>query len=136
MAPKNLWGELPSVEDVRTPTLILKEQAALLADMTQSVLYGEVTFGKSRSGADKFELELRIVAPALDNYTYDAVVVMQPLALYPLKVWPGWERYNPQVEKICSSADELELALAEILGSDTVRRVIAALIAQSRSLGV
>lgn len=43
---KNLWGELPLAEVIRTPAIILREQATLLTEMTTGVLEGEVISGK------------------------------------------------------------------------------------------
>jgi hypothetical protein len=39
---KNLWGELPKPETIRTPYTILKEQASILSEITNGLLIGEV----------------------------------------------------------------------------------------------
>jgi len=38
---KNLWGDLP-VEDVRTPHVVLREQASVLTEVTEGKLVGKV----------------------------------------------------------------------------------------------
>jgi len=53
--------------------------------------------------------------------------------LYPVKVATGWNRYDGKAIKECQSDVEVEAALQEILSSDTVRRVIESLMAQSAS---
>src|SRR2546428_606499 len=126
MVRKNLWGDLPPTDDIRTPKQILKEQAVALSDMTKSMLYGDVGVQNTR---DQFLLTLRIVAPALENYTYDILSVLHPLEVYPLKVWPSWS--SSANAKECVNAESFETALTEILQADRTRRVVAALLAQS-----
>lgn len=42
MPVKNLWGELPQAGEIRTPYMILREQAELLGEMTGDILQGRV----------------------------------------------------------------------------------------------
>src|ERR1700681_3385891 len=79
MTPKNLWGQLPPTEEIRTPTQIIKEQASALADLTRGTLQGSVSV---RATSDQFVINLDIVAPAIDNYTYNVLEALHSLQLY------------------------------------------------------
>lgn len=145
---KNLWGELPNPETIRTPYTILKEQASILSEITNGLLIGEVINNQK----DEFFVKtLRIKAPSLNNYTYSVVEVQHLIKLYPVFVKnltsdpitkatdlidslrvnlghsslledPGYKKY--------SSEEEFENALGQILSSQEVKRVISSLLAQ------
>jgi hypothetical protein len=145
---KNLWGELPNPETIRTPYTILKEQASILSEITNGLLIGEVINNQK----DKYFVNiLRIKAPSLNNYTYSVVEVQHLIQLYPVFVKnltsepitkatdlidslrfdvripgmledQGYEKY--------SSEEEFEKALGQILSSQGVKKVISALLAQ------
>ena len=83
MATKNLWGELPKTLRVRLPITVLKEQAAALTELTDGILTGSVL--TSRKGG-RISLTLRIVAPALDGYTYDVAYANHDIEGYPLEL--------------------------------------------------
>lgn len=131
MSQKNLWGELPITDEIRTPTQILKEQAAFLENMTKGVLQGDVTVRRSHNN---FELELTIVAPAIDNYRYVVVSASHNLGMYPVSVVPGWDKYNTKQRVECANETEFESALETLLSSDQIRRVVTLLLSQSRAM--
>ena len=121
---KNLWGELPNAETIRTPYTILKEQASILSEITNGLLIGEVVVNIQKENF--LAMTLRIKAPSLNNYTYSVVDVQQPIQLYPVGIRNliknTWTEY--------SSEEEFENALGQILSSQEVKRVISALLAQ------
>jgi hypothetical protein len=39
---KNLWGDIPNADELRTPYTLLKEQASLLTELTRGLLIGEI----------------------------------------------------------------------------------------------
>lgn len=150
---KNLWGELPSLETIRTPYTILKEQASILNEMTKGLLMGEVIHNQK----DKlFVIILRIKAPSLNNYTYSVLEVQHPIKLYPVFVKNlASDNFNSLEKSLmnavdnplmsladpsrlliqqgyskCSSEEEFENALGQILSSQEVKQVISALLAQ------
>lgn len=131
MARRNLWGKLPVDDDIVTPTQLIKEQASHLSDLTRGVLQGEVSVTRNLS---KFEINLFIVAPFLDNYQYTVFWATHSLELWPVTVSPGWERFNSKQHKSCATAEELEATLGEVLSSEQVQRVVSSLLAQSRSM--
>ena len=123
---KNLWGELPSGEGIVPPVTILKEQAELLTDHYGGMLQGQVSQG------EPFGMDLRynmsIVAPLLNNYTFAVATLYNPITLYPCKLV---DRIS-NAETKANNAAELEIALGRVLMSETVKKVVAALAAQSK----
>ncbi len=128
MAPTDLWDmtNLPIPE--RTPTSILKEQATALEEATKGILMGNVrtTFKNTT-----FTITLSVVAPGLNNYTFDIVHVLHDLGLYPLKMTAAWKA-NEYPWTSCQDEDGFITELTTILRSDTVRNAIGTLLAQSR----
>jgi hypothetical protein len=122
---KNLWGELPTAETIRTPYTILKEQGSVLSEITNGLLIGEVVVNNQRDNF--FDLILRIKAPALNNYTYSVVEVRQPIQLYPVTIT---NLLGHTVIGKYPSEEEFENALGEILSSPEVKQVISGLLAQ------
>lgn len=134
MSPRSLWGELPDAPGVKPPKTILKEQAELLSEMTSGVLHGSVT---SENYDKSFTLTLSIVAPYLD-YTYQVLQAEHDIDFYPVLLRAGERRVvNGRIEEptkiTCKTEVELERGLFEILSSPRVRKVIAALLAQSKA---
>jgi hypothetical protein len=130
MAEKNLWGQLPSADEVRSPGQILKEQASMLTKLTNGVLEGAVRMHQLRGD---FILTFKIIAPALDNYEYSVLHVGHKVELYPLRVQPSWDVNGLEAVE-CENEDEFEEALTQIFGDARVRGVITSLIAQSRTV--
>jgi hypothetical protein len=133
---KNLWGELPSSETQRTPYTILKEQASMLTEITNGLLVGEVKRSSEVDAFSEFTLGeqsqsfvayLRIQVPSLNNYTYSVVRIQYPIGLYPVLV-KSFAVEDFQLE--CSSEEEFENALGQILSSQEVKQVISALLTQ------
>jgi len=133
MATQDLWGEFPLEETVRTPLAILREQATLLGQKTENVLQGRVSLGRSRSG-NEFVASLYIEAPALDDYSYLALTIRYPVALYPVLVVESGPGLFPQGAK-CDDEESFVQTLGAILSHSRIRQVIASLIAQSRENG-
>lgn len=126
---KNLWGELPKNVEVRTPYLILKEQASILTQMTKGLLIGEVD---RRPSIDQnfFLVRLRIKVPSLNSYTYSVVEVKYSPKIYPLKIM---DLTGSEQEIECFSEQEFESVLRKILSSSPVKRVISTLLAEIQS---
>ncbi len=83
MAAKNLWGELPNVDDIRTPHAILLEQASILEEITNGLLTARV---KRTTEDGKMSNTLQIIAPSLDHYTYNVTNITHGVELYPVRV--------------------------------------------------
>jgi hypothetical protein len=121
---KNLWGDLSSLAVVRTPKIILEEQASLLAEATEGVLVGMVVGGPS--SIDSFEYGLLAVVPALNNFRYQILRVYHSLEMYPLNVYSD----RPPVNERFETEAEFESAVAKILSSPEVRLVLSKLKSQ------
>jgi ribosomal protein L6P/L9E len=134
MPPRSLWGELPDSTDEKPPVTILKEQAEVLSQITNGILHGRVT----RESVDKgFTFTLDIVAPYLD-YTFEVLEAEHGIEFYPVKLRAGERRLvDRKIEEptriTCKTEEELVEGLAQILSSPRVRKVIAALLAQSKA---
>jgi hypothetical protein len=130
MSSKSLWGPLPGAEGITTPTQILKEQAQELSEQTKGVLHGDVSVAQYQGN---FTITLAIQAPFVDNYEYEVLKAAHTLDLYPVAVSPGWDPYNPRSRVECADREEFQAAIGTILSAERIKRVIASLLAQSRS---
>jgi hypothetical protein len=128
MSTQNLWGELPVVEKVRTPLSILREQAAVLGQMSERLLEGEVVV--TSTAPERIEAHLNIVAPTLGGYSATVLSIRHGLDLYPVSLQHALEE---SVKKSAKDEDSFIAALQQILTSESVRKVISALLTQIRS---
>lgn len=125
---QSLWGELPLGKVVRTPAVILREQANQLTELTKGLLEGVVISQKSKSTLP-FSSRLLIVAPALDGYKFVVMEAYHDLMLYPVIVEDRTD--NGQYE--CDDEEAFVSVVASILSSKAVHTAIASLLSQSSS---
>lgn len=121
----NLWGSLPEVSPVLAPVAILREQGQMLAQATKGLLHAESRVQADGSG---FEVAMRIVAPSLNNYTYEIFRVTHGVELY-----PAWVSADAEAIE-CRDERAFEQAVAKVLQSDRVRRAISGLLAQIQAI--
>jgi len=126
MADKNLWGDLKSIEDIKTPAAYLVEQANLLSKETENLLVGVVETQKWGLG---FRSDLIVEVPYMNNYRYSLLLVEYPLAMYSLKVYDLINKMNYK----CDSQEQFIDSLRQILSSPAVHKVLATLKAQNFS---
>lgn len=124
MAEKHLWGNLENIATVRTPKEILSEQASHLYIATGYKLQGQI---RERSSGSKFLVSLDIVAPALDNYSYEVLRAIYDLDVYPVNVRDVANGKDYEVKNEKEFLDVIE----KILSSPEVHKVISVLISQS-----
>ena len=120
---KSLWGDFTEVEEIRTPHLLLKEQAGHLDEATGGSVTAEVT----RSSDEKYQMShMTITAHGLDDYTPVLVTIR-----YTVKHYPCWIK-DPMHDVWVESRDEEEYLsyLARVLSSDYVKQVITGMIAE------
>ena len=142
MNTESLWGELSLVEESNLPVTILKEQATVLGEATNKILLARVVTKetgileirangpKGGSTAPSLVHTLSIVAPALSNYTYGVLSVTHKLLpFYPLIV----TKLADKTHISCKDEAIYVAALKEILSSEQVHRIVAALLAQSKA---
>ena len=99
--------------------------------MTKGILNGDV---RTTVKNNQFTMTLSIVAPAINNYTFDIVRVQHGLALYPLKVVAAGKEYSAPGWIECRDEDAFITELTTILQSETVRKAVGTLIAQSKNV--
>ncbi|MFN0107786.1 MAG: hypothetical protein ACKVZH_02960 [Blastocatellia bacterium] len=136
---RNLWPQdlFTAVETQRTPLALMREQATLLGEQTRNLVEAKVvtstqeTIGGDlfivRSNTTQFVQTFNLVSPALSNYTYQLFRVIHPVEGFPLKV------LFEDSEYAANSEEELVATLKVIFAHEKTRRVIKAMIAQSRS---
>lgn len=129
MSEENLWGELPIEEKIETPASILRMQGIALNKATKGILDVRVVQG---TWNNFLTYEFRIVAPVLGNYSATVLTIRHPMALYPLEIMFEGFIYG---SKTISDISEFKEALKEILQSQTVRRIVSGLLAQSHDAG-
>ncbi len=121
---EDLWPDLNGEPDVKSPLLILREQAAKLGAKTSNIIEAEVTANPSE---DEF-LQVRLIlkAPALNGYEYVLLSVNQSSESYPAYLNEG---YGPEEVK---NEQEFKTSLEKLFKSDRTVRIINSLIAQSK----
>ena len=129
MTEENLWGELPVAGKVESPLSILRMQALALASLSAGRLVGRVFTTKARDGV--LEHELRIVVPALENYSTTILFVRHGVLMYPAEVAP----VEGHGFGVIRDGEEMKSALREVLQSERTRAVIKALLAQIVDIG-
>jgi hypothetical protein len=112
----------------RGPAVILKEQAATLRAATKGELTGQVIPWPAGQPGD-MGMKLMIVAPSLNSYAYEVLLVRYPL----LTMWPAQIDSNVTSETLeVENEEQFNEALRKILGSAEIQRIIGALRAQVR----
>jgi hypothetical protein len=120
---RDFWPPLGQTR-ITPPVVILREQAALLANKSQGLIEGQVD---TSAGGDRFYHRLYVVAPTLDNYRYQLLGVYHAILLYPVYVIASGES---KTERPLDSEEEFLNWLREVLSSDRTKQVLDALLAQ------
>lgn len=109
----------------RMPLTVIREQAALLDELTEHRLLGRVS---TINSGDKLITNLQVVAPGLDYYRVTLVEYSQPLAVYPGRLRClldddfAWD-----VDDLTAFTDRL----AQLLASPVITHTLGMLLAQS-----
>ena len=126
MSAENMWGEFDDPVNQRTPTSILREQAAILSQLTKGVLIGSIE--QEPAPNNVLAYNFAITAPAINNHKITILTVQYAITIYPLTLTDR----TTQVQRQCLSEEAFTSALKGVLSSLQVRRVISALLIQSR----
>lgn len=140
----DFWGFTDSseLEDLAgdTPDAILKEQVDILAEKTDSQIYGKLTNCRVSDRAYDIEYKLAsifdIVVPTLDNYSTTILIMYScPENEYPIAITAGSSYVNDMdnfmPEYKCKTKEEFEDALKSILSSEEIIRKIKVLYSKS-----
>jgi hypothetical protein len=126
MSAENMWGEINDPRDQKTPTMILREQAAILNQLTRGILIGSIDQEPTQNNTLIYNFA--ITAPAINNHKFSILTVQYSLTIYPLTLTD----HTTHVQRQCLNEDAFASTLKSILSSTQVKRVISALLVQSR----
>jgi len=126
MSAENMWGEIVEPVQAKTPTAILREQAAILNQLTRGFLIGSVE--QEPTVNNSLTYTLSITAPAVNNHKFRILTVQYSITIYPLTLTD----HTTQVQRNCLNEEAFASTLRNILSSMQVKRVISALMIQSR----
>lgn len=127
METKNLWGDLPEYDKIKTPYVILKEQATLLTKLTNGQL--EVRIRSAGLKEDEILIEFNVVSDLLKYSSTILRVTHQTAIIYPLNLYStlDGERFE------CNNQEDFESALEKVFQSSEVRGLLANLLANINS---
>ena len=131
----DLWPDELATAERQPPVAILRTQAALLGRKTRNLVIGRVTTPSvgqaffSHLARTQFLYVFQLVAPALNDYTYDLFSIGHGVDLYPVEL----EFHAAEGTKIESASEEEFIqVLKGVLSAPETKRVIGALLAQSQ----
>jgi hypothetical protein len=117
-ASTDLWGEIEATQ-IRTPLIILREQAALLGAKTKNLVEASV---KTHASGDTFRHSFDLIVPALGSYTYSLLAIVHGASIYPVKVEYKGTRLDTE--------EQFVEWLGATLSSAETKRIVANLLAQ------
>lgn len=119
---ENLWPDFATDDIIRSPKIILREQASFLGKRTKNILTGNI---RTDSYQNQFSHSFQIVAPNLNNYTYTLfTIVEEDIFGFPCK-------FQSESSFSIKTEEELLERLKLIFSSDDTKRVINSLMSQS-----
>ncbi len=122
----NLWPEFSLDEVIRTPKMILNEQAEFLAKGTKNLLTGKI-----KSYVNEYDVithEFNIVVPNLNGYQYKLFTVThESVLIYPCTL----EENDREWTEIEDENEFLDI-LKNIFNSADTKRIIQSLVSQSK----
>ena len=121
----NYWPPIARVRPGPTPELLLRQQADLLTEQTGGVLQGKVDIG---SRGEWITLDLLVVAPALDDYTFRLLKVRHK----PVRPFDPVEFVNGSKPAKTNGSEAYERKVADLLGSPDTAALIGELLALSQ----
>lgn len=141
---ESLWPTDLNVDgDIRTPKMIIEEQARLLGEATHGLLLADVKVNSNPSigesirneifaaGKGSFQIMLQLLVPDLNNYRYGVLEAYHGLEPYPLVVMS--EYLSGETKRVaCANEGEFIRQLGSILRSDGLKEVIQRLLALAK----
>ena len=124
----DLWPDIEQSQVV-PPVAILREQAAALGKKTHNLLNGRV---QTRTNGTRFVHTFYIVAPTLDDYSYELFSIEHGPDQYPVQA-PGRPGPMPRIMERIETDKELIDYVREVLNSDRTKKVVGSLLAQVKA---
>ncbi len=132
--PQDLWPDLSNMAPIRTPFLVLKEQAALLGQKTHNIVTAQVQGPIRSSEGDDVCVYFNLVAPALENYQFRLFeIVYSIIKPYPVRIFTHGLSLTPHA--VISEEDLIE-ELKAIFSNRATVSAISAMVAQSTAMEV
>lgn len=133
----DLWPDnLADIGNLQVPSMILKEQADILAKKTRNILEGNVFSSTDRDSEDPHQIiwHFQIFSPAL-RYSYELFSITHNVELYPVCFFSD----DPEIATagqlgMLSDEQELIALLRRVFSTGRTLRIIKSLVAQSISL--
>lgn len=125
--PEDYWPENLAAAEIVTPISIMREQAGLLGPKTNQQVTANVVPISARD-QNEFAWSFQLNSTALGGYRYELFRVYHPVLLFPLMV--VWEN-NPVAQ--VQNENAFRGYLKKMLTSEQTKKVVAALLAQTRS---
>lgn len=121
-----MWGKFDNIKKIPMPVSHLREQANYLSEATGHILQGYVI---QSAKDDRFETELDIIVPSLNDYRHTLLRVVHSIRIYPVEIHDFANEEKHTYENEASFLSRLE----HILTSRAVRNIIETLISQSQT---
>jgi hypothetical protein len=128
MPTKNLWGDLPVVDDVVTPLRMVREQANILRQATRGLLHASITTTPLSEG--RMQHNFYLVAPLLNDYRHLLFSVEHGIDPYPTHVSASVSKKPVP----CKTQTAFENLLKIVLTRDDTRKAVASLMANSQAI--
>lgn len=128
MATSSLWGDLPALAEIKTPKLVLAEQAKALQVLTEGSLICELT--TTPTDSDGLMHVMRLVAPSLGNYSVVLLAITHQAKAYPCMIRSP---FIGIAARKCNDETQLEPGLKHFLQHAKTRELISNLLQQIRA---
>ncbi|QQS37335.1 MAG: hypothetical protein IPM56_05100 [Ignavibacteriales bacterium] len=126
MSNDDLWGDLPEVEKIRTPLDILYDQADVISKKTNNLIEGRVAVRDGKSYLVDASL---VLLSNILGYSATIVRITHNVEMYPVTVLDRLSNVNYAAE----NENDFKEILKEIFNSDSVRKILIALLTQIKS---
>ncbi len=132
MNSTNLWPSFGEIQIIKTPKIILKEQASFLESITSGYINTEIKTSAHLTLLNKVSHVLKITAPIVEGYTTAIVQVDHDMIkLYPLTITSRIKAMP--VAYTATSEEEFLVLLKKVFYEKETLETVHSLLAQSKS---
>jgi len=133
MSSKSLWPSFGEIEKIKTPKIILQEQAILLEKNSSGFLTTSITTAPHPTQFNRYTHLLTLTAPKVENFTASLVMLEHDaIELYPLTIIA---RIRPMsVNYTAENEEEYFEILAKLFAEREMVNTIQSLLAQSKAI--
>lgn len=132
MSSVSLWPSFGEIQIIKTPKIILKEQASFLESVTSGYINTEIITAPHPTLLNKVSHTLRIIAPIVEDYNTAVVQVDHDvIKLYPLTVTSRIKAMP--VTYTATNEEEFYGLLKRVFEEKETLDTVQSLLAQSKS---